>query len=98
MVITQHVPIDKVAADDRLRACDAIHLSLTVLLKEADEGDGPSGALINAMSIQLEFLDEELHSLREIVRLSGEVPSEPRSEPRLCACEAMRKLQEAGLS
>lgn len=83
------VPIDKIAAEDRLGACDAIHLALVFLLKEAEES--PSDSLISAMQVQCEYLQQELDSLREILRLSGEVPS-------LCACEAMRKLQGRGLS
>jgi hypothetical protein len=82
----QIVPIDKIAAEDRLGACDAIHLALTFLLKEAEETN--SDALINAMQVQLEYLGQELDSLREILRLSGEVPD--KAADTLCACSAVR--------
>jgi hypothetical protein len=95
----KHVPIDKIAAEDRLRACDAIQTALVFLLNEAEERDSDSLVstmqVISAMQVQCEYLQQELDSLREILRLSGEAPSEA---PHVCACEAMRKLQEKGLA
>jgi hypothetical protein len=99
----KHVPIDMGAAEDRLRACDAIHTALDVLLKSAEESS--SDALLDAMRIQLEYLHQELESLRAILHLSGETFVDPTngkavpafSPERLCACEAMRKLKEKGL-
>lgn len=82
------VPIDKIAAEDRLGACDAIHMALVFLLKEAEES--VSDALVSAMTVQCEYLSQELDSLRAILQLCGEVPD--KAADTLCACSAMRKV------
>jgi hypothetical protein len=88
------VTIDKIAAEDRLRACDAIHTALYFLLAETKETD--SDAIRTAISVQLEYLEQELSSLRAILLGGSEAPSEPASD--YCFCRTFKKLQAAGLT
>jgi len=90
--VTDYLP-DKVAVEDKLIACESIQRILDLLCEDGS----PDLDTMGSIQVMVDYLKMELDSLRCCLLLGGGEPEVP-SEPRLCACAAMRKLQEAGLS